>query len=74
MELIEANPLPIPCWRCVGQGIEDCDECDFMAARWQPSPADQIRLAQLFAEQKRRLEAKQKYAQARLQRRKNDTA
>ena len=44
MELIEADPLPPVCQKCVDEGHEDCDECGHMMERWPISPRDERRL------------------------------
>lgn len=50
LELIEANPLPAVCQKCVDEGHEDCDECDHMGERWPLSPEDERRLARIAKE------------------------
>lgn len=50
LELIEADPLPSVCQKCVDQGREDCDECDHMGERWPLPPEDKRRLARIAKE------------------------
>ena len=50
LELIEADPLPAVCQKCVDEGHEDCGECDHMGERWPLSPEDERRLKRIAKE------------------------
>lgn len=50
LELIEADPLPAVCQRCIDEGCEDCDECEHMGERWPISPEDERRLMRIAKE------------------------
>lgn len=50
LEFKEADPLPAVCQKCVDEGREECDECDYLGERFPLTPESERELERIVKE------------------------